>query len=285
MGELESELDEHSTSDEVTTSLQSDKPTLLRVHDGFWRLNLDIRPANRQLGWVMGKGRWKARDSYASILTGGGVDLLLTGPRESLVRGRHARFLHHLESNSFMIVADQKVRVGEVHLRPTETAVFAKPRTALAFGLLEYDLAFTNIAQSVYKEQLAKLSHFLNYTGLNPGDLTDPTPAETDYTIMDKYIIRSSFTQGSTCWMCSGVNKDTGTSVAVKKILALSSSTLPHAKREIAAMQRLLSDQIPVRKSFSALLCTLFFYIIFPFLYIRLDADSFRLLAQHCQTR
>ena len=96
-----------------------------------------------------------------------------------------------------MVFADHKVRIGETHLNPTETAVFAKLRTAIAFGLLKYDLAFTEIDQSVYKEQLAKLSHLIKYNGLKSAELLYPTPAETNITIR-KYIIRSLFRQGST---------------------------------------------------------------------------------------
>jgi hypothetical protein len=46
--------------------------------------------------------------------------------------------------------------------------------------------------------------------------------------------------------MCAAVDKDTGASVAVKKIIAVSSSTLRHARREIDAMKRLLSERPPV---------------------------------------
>jgi len=246
--ELEPEIDEQSTSDELARSPRPRDPTL--VYTGFWRLNMDLHPANRQLGWVMGKGRWNTRDSYSSSSTGGGVDILLTpNIKEPALRGRHARLLHSLESHTLMLIADKKLRVGEKQLNPTNVAAFGQRKTAIAFGDLEYELSFTDIDQSLYRAQLDQLAQLLNYQGHRPGLFLDPTPAETDYMIMNKYFIRSSFTQGSTCWICAAVDKDTGASVAVKKIVAVSSRTLRHARREIDAMRRLLVEHAPVRKT------------------------------------
>jgi hypothetical protein len=243
--DLEPEIDEQSTSDELARSTRPQDPG--SVHSGFWRLNMDLHPGNRQLGWVLGKGRWNTRDNYSSSVTGGGVDILLTANiKEPLLRGRHARLLHSLESHILLLIADKKLRVGEKHLSPTNVAAFGQRKTVVAFGDLEYELSFTNIDQSLYRAQLDQLSQFLNYQGDRPGIFVDPTPAETDYMIMNKYFIRSSFTQGSTCWMCAAVDKDTGASVAVKKIIAVSSSSLRHARREIDAMKRLLSERPPV---------------------------------------
>ena len=251
--ELETELEEQSTSDELARSPEPQRPSLL--HSGFWRLNMDLHPANRQLGWVIGKGRWNTRDSYSSSVTGGGVDILLTANiKEPLLRGRHARLLHSLESHTFMVIADKKLRVGEKHLNSTNVAAFGQRKTFIAFGDLEYELSFTNIDQSLYRSQLDQLAQLLNYQGHRPGLFVDPTPAETDYMIMNKYFIRSSFTQGSTCWMCAAVDKDTGASVAVKKIIAVSSSTLRHARREIDAMKRLSLEHSPVSNLF--LICS-----------------------------
>jgi hypothetical protein len=246
--ELESEIDEHSTSDELARSSKPQDPAL--VHTGFWRLNMDLHPANRQLGWVMGKGRWNTRDNYSSSSTGGGVDILLTANiKEPALRGRHARLLHSLESHTLMLIADKKLRVGEKQLNSTNIAAFGQRKTAVAFGDLEYELSFTDIDQSLYRAQLDQLAQLLNYQGHRPALFLDPTPAETDYIIMNKYFIRSSFTQGSTCWICAAVDKDTGTSVAVKKIIAVSSSTLRHARREIDAMRRLSLEHTPVRNA------------------------------------
>jgi hypothetical protein len=251
MEELEPELDEQSTGDEIKSSPTEEGLALLHVYTGFWRLNMDLHPANWRLGWVIGRGRWSASDAYARLATAGGVDILLVGPKPHSVRGRHALLLHSLESNSFMVIADKKIRVGEVNLGPTEMAVLGNVRTPIAIGDLEYDLTFTNIDQSIYRTQLADLSHMLEYTGLNCGEVMDPTPAETDYMIMNKYFVKSSFAKGSTCWMCPAVDKETGTSVAVKKIIAISVSELANANREIAAMKKLLSDQCPVRTCLS----------------------------------
>jgi hypothetical protein len=265
--ELESEIDEQSTSDELVRSPRPQDPPL--VHSGFWRLNMDVHPANRQLGWVLGKGRWNTRDSYSSSVTGGGVDILLTAnTKEPLLRGRHARLLHSLESHTLLLIADKKLRVGEKHLNPTNVAAFGLRKTIIAFGDLEYELSFTSIDQPLYRAQLDQLAQFLDYQGHRPGLFVDPTPAETDYMIMNKYFIRSSFTQGSTCWMCAAVDKDTGASVAVKKIVAVSSSTLRHARREIEAMKKLSTERSPVSTLFHSTLhvhpCTISYILTYP---------------------
>jgi hypothetical protein len=50
--------------------------------------------------------------------------------------------------------------------------------------------------------------------------------------------------------MCAAVDRDTSASVAVKKIVALSSAMLKNARREISAMERLLSSR-PLVSSYS----------------------------------
>jgi hypothetical protein len=215
---------------------------------------MDVHPANRRLGWVMGKGRWNTGDGHSSSSTGGGVDILLTAnSKEPFLRGRHARLLHSFESFALLLIADKRVRVGEKHWDATNIAAFGQRETVIAFGDLEYKLSFTNIDQLLYRAQLDQLSQHLKFEGLRPGLFVDPTPADTDYTIMNKYFVRRSFTQGSTCWICTAVDKNTGASVAVKKIVAVSSSTLRHARREIDAMKKLLAAHPPVS-----------YYFLFP---------------------
>jgi len=167
------------------------EPTLLQVRRWFWRLNMDIHPANRQIGWVMGRGRWKDQDSNAKWYTGGGVDTLLTDPKKKFVDAILDFYI--ISSLIVLWFLQTTKRAWWNHLNPTETAVFAKLRTAIAFGLLEYDLAFTEIDQSVYKEQLQAFAPHKVH-GLNSAELLDPTPAETNITIR-KYIIRSLFRQ------------------------------------------------------------------------------------------
>lgn len=240
LGALDIELDEHSTGDE--TQLPSEP---LMVHTGFWRLSLDLRAANRQLGWVIGRGRWGGRavDSYGS------VDILLTTDRDVQLHSRHARLMHVLESNAFIIVADKRLRVEGGYLEPTLIATFGQKETTIAFGNLEYSLVFTNLDQTVYRRQLAELSSALQYTGYRPADYNDPTPTDTDYSIKDKYIVRSSFAVGSSCFVCAAIDKTSGASVAVKKIIALSQTDRIRVAREVRAMQRLLLDsQAPVSR-------------------------------------
>jgi hypothetical protein len=246
---MEAEIDEQSTSDELVPSPRPQSPIM--VHTGFWRLNMDLHPVNRHFGWVLGKGRWNTRDSHLNTVTGGGMDILLTAKiKEPLLRGRHARLLHSLESYTFMVAADKTVRVGDRHLNSTNVSAFGRRKTVIAFGDLEYELAFTNLDQSIYKAQLNQLSQFLNYQGPRPRAFVDPTTTDTDYLFMEKYFIRSSFTQGTTCWMCAAVDRDTGASVAVKKIVAVSSAMLNHARREINVMKKLLSTRSPVSSFF-----------------------------------
>lgn len=142
--EMEAELDEQSTSDELVPSQRPQSPSM--VHTGFWRLNMDLHPVNRHFGWVLGKGRWNTRDSHLNTVTGGGIDILLTANiKEPLLRGRHARLLLSLESYTFMVAADKKLRVGDCHLNPTNVSAFGQRKTVIAFGDLEYELAFMNL--------------------------------------------------------------------------------------------------------------------------------------------
>ena len=248
--ELEPEIDEQSTSDEPARASKSQPPAL--IYSGYWRLNMELPPADQPLGWIMGKGRWKKREGHPSSITSSGVDILLAAnAKESSLRGRHARLFHSLESFALLVAAEQRLRVGERYLDSTKVAAIGQRKTTIAFGDMEYELSFTNINQSLYRAQLVEHSQFLEYQGHQPGILWDPTPADTDYTIMNKYTIRRSFAKGSTCWMCAAVDKDTGASVAVKKIDAMASNALNNARLEINAMKRLSVAHCPV--SFSSL--------------------------------
>src|SRR5271163_3391182 len=66
---LEDDEEDSTSADNIS----QDQPTV-RIHNGFWRLNMDLRPAKPQYGWFIGRGRWhaNAREPY------GAVDILLT---------------------------------------------------------------------------------------------------------------------------------------------------------------------------------------------------------------
>lgn len=235
-------LQELTVEDGGSTSDDGEVPPSIPrlIHTGFWRFNMEIGPAQTFLGWVAGKGRW--HDHALDSDDHGGVDILLTpDSHDRNVRGRHARFIHNLESNTFVVVADRKLRLGADYVANSQLAAFSRKKTSIAIGNLEYSLDFTNIDQQVYRTQLDQLAVKMQHLGHRPDMLMSPTPMDTDYSLSDKYIIKSSFASGSSCFVCSAIDAR-GTLFAVKKIIAFDQRSRNRAKMEADTMQRLTSN-------------------------------------------
>jgi hypothetical protein len=170
------------------------------------------------------------------------VDILLThDPQESSIRGRHARLLHNLESNTLIVIADEKMQFHGDSLPVGSVQASTRTKTT-AFGYFEYCLQFTNIEPNLYRSLLDQLARTLNFTDQRPGESIDPTPTDTDYPLKDKYIIRGSFASGSSCFVCSAIDK-TGANFAVKKIIALTSGARSNAMNEIEMVKKLISGE------------------------------------------
>ena len=71
---------------------------------GFYRFNMNVRPGNVNLGWVLGSGRTDLPDNA--------VDLVLTPtPGTDGVHGRHCRLKRDLATGVLMLISDsRKVR-------------------------------------------------------------------------------------------------------------------------------------------------------------------------------
>jgi hypothetical protein len=241
---LEAVTDAHSSEDGLASRDSTPTPPVT-IYTGFYRLNLDVGPLKRQFGWIIGQGRWGG-----NIAEGGGVDLILDPNHNPAVGTSHCRLIHVLDSNALLIVANKRLRVGATTLDPAQIQVRSRTlgeiTTDIAFGDLEYSLEFTNIDQNVYRKQLNDLRTSLEYEGFRPSDTIDPTRSETDYTIMGKYIVRSSFAKGAFGFVCVALDNRDGSSVAVKKIIATNASSHGKVIQEVKTLKKLLNDKLPV---------------------------------------
>ncbi|EPE30600.1 Protein kinase-like (PK-like) [Glarea lozoyensis ATCC 20868] len=240
---LEPDTDGHSSGD--SASSRESSPTLpMQIYTGFYRLNLNIRPLSRQYGWVLGCGRWAKK-----FVEHGGVDLILDPNHNPAVGGRHCRVNHILDSNALLIIANKRVRVGGTTLDPAQIQISSRALgemvTEIELGDLQYSLEFTDIDQDIYRAQLQTLRASLDYEGFKPPETIDPTPSETDYIIMGKYIVRTSFAKGAFGFVCAAIDQRDGTPVAVKKIIATTSRSHGKVIQEVKTLRKLMQNSRP----------------------------------------
>jgi hypothetical protein len=209
---------------------------LTQIRGGFWRLNMDLRPARVQFGWFIGRGRWQANalDSH------GAVDILLTpNATESSIRGRHARFIHNLDSNRLLIQAEGTMRFnGEVLLKGDRRELPKEPST-LTFGTFEYKFSWAKIDQEVYRRQLDDLAQEVNHDNRPPLFMT-PTPHSSEY-LLDKYRIKGTFATGSSCIVCAATDMS-GNPYAVKKIIAKNRRAKLDVDEEVRNLKKLTEN-------------------------------------------
>lgn len=175
---------------------------------GYYRFNINIPPFSQGLGWIAGSGR--------KDLEHGGVDFLLTSSSLHHVAGRHARFAHNL-SGTLLIIADTRrvVLNGIEEFRGDQRAITSRT-TGVAFGDLTYTVVFTELDAGVYEEQLSGLRKAAGQD-YEPPPFLKPTPRDTDYELKG-YSVKGVFAEGSTCTVAVGVNRKTGSPVAIKKM-------------------------------------------------------------------
>jgi hypothetical protein len=182
-------------------------PSPIMLHQGHYRLNLNLAPQNVKLGWVIGKGR-------RQII----VDLKIADNDGTHVHGAHGLLRYHrgsvlvVESTGHLITVDGKHKLVQSFLPITEK------QTGLAFGQLSFILEYTEYASTNAFQQ--HLSIFLKdycveLDGVPASMLS--TPAETDSHFGD-YVINSTIASGSTCIVSKGVKKSDATRVAIKKM-------------------------------------------------------------------
>jgi hypothetical protein len=185
-----------------------------QIQGGYWRLNMELPPARPQFGWFIGRGRWQAnsRDPH------GAVDVLLTpNATEPSVRGRHARFIHNLDSNRLLIQAEGTMRFNGEILYKGERRELPKEPSILTFGIFEYMFSWIAIDQELYRRQLDKLASEVSHDNRPPLFMT-PTPQSSEY-LLDRYRIKGTFATGSSCIVCAATDMS-GNPYAVKKIIA-----------------------------------------------------------------
>ncbi|EHK98246.1 putative Mitogen-activated protein kinase 12 [Glarea lozoyensis 74030] len=123
--------------------------------------------------------------------------------------------------------------------------------TEIELGDLQYSLEFTDIDQDIYRAQLQTLRASLDYEGFKPPETIDPTPSETDYIIMGKYIVRTSFAKGAFGFVCAAIDQRDGTPVAVKKIIATTSRSHGKVIQEVKTLRKLMQNSRPLVDYFS----------------------------------
>jgi hypothetical protein len=216
-----------------------------QIQSGFWRLNMELRPARPQFGWFIGRGRWQANavDAY------GAVDILLTSDAtEPSIRGRHARFIHNLDSNRLLIQAEGTMRFNGEVLCKGDRRELPKDPSTLSFGLFEYKFSWVTIDQEIYRQQLDDLAQEVNHDNRPPLFMT-PTPQSSEY-LLDKYRIKGTFATGSSCIVCAATDMS-GNPYAVKKIIAKNRRSKLDVDEEVRNLRKLTeSRDCPVGFSF-----------------------------------
>jgi hypothetical protein len=181
------------------------------VLTGYFRISLDLLTNHPQLGWVLGSGR--------KDLPNGGVDFLLTLQKNKHhVHGRHARLVHAQNGALMLVVGKGKaVHVNGIERLEGSQRVIGSIRTALTFGNLSYNLEFTGLNESSYRERLGEL-----FTKLHPDSDIPPmslelTPLEHHHELHG-FLIHSPFASGASGVVSAGFEKSTGQAVAIKRV-------------------------------------------------------------------
>jgi hypothetical protein len=189
---------------------------------------------------MIGRGRWHANAPDPH----GAVDILLTSnATEPLIRGRHARFLHNLDSNRLLILAEGTMRFNGETLIKGERRELPRDITTLTFGTFEYRFEWTPLDQYIYKKQLDAFAEEVEHEIRSPPFMT-PTPQASEYKL-DKYRLQGTFATGSSCIVCAGIDKS-GNLFAVKKIIALNRSSKADVDLEVQNLKKLTENGAPV---------------------------------------
>lgn len=182
-----------------------------QVLTGYYRISLDLLTNHPRLGWVMGSGR--------KDLPNGGVDFLLTLQKnKDHVHGRHLRVVHAQNGALMLVVGKGKaVHVNGIERLEGSQRVMGSVRTALAIGNLSYNLEFTGLNESNYRERLGELFTKLHPDGDIPPLSLELTPLEHHHELHG-FLIHSPFASGASGVVSAGFEKSTGQAVAIKRV-------------------------------------------------------------------
>ncbi|KIW65071.1 hypothetical protein PV04_07356 [Phialophora macrospora] len=194
------------TNSDATGPLQQGQ-----VLAGYYRLSLDLITNHPRLGWVLGSGR--------KDLPNGGVDFLLTLQKNRHhVHGRHARLVHAQNGALMLVVGKGKtVVVNGIERMEGSQRVVGSVRTALAFGNLSYNLEFTGLNETSYRDKLGELFTKLHPDGDVPPMSLELTPLEHHHELHG-FLIHSPFASGASGVVSAGFEKSTGKAVAIKRV-------------------------------------------------------------------
>ena len=193
------------TSSDATRALPS------QVLTGHYRLSLDLLTNHPRLGWVIGSGR--------KDLPNGGVDFLLTLQKSRHhVHGRHARLVHAPNGALMVVVGKGKaVIVNGIERLEGSQRVMGSIRTAISFGNLSYNLEFTGLNESSYRDRLEELFTRLHPDGDVPPMSLELTPLEHHHELHG-FMIHSPFASGANGVVSAGFEKSSGQAVAIKRV-------------------------------------------------------------------
>jgi Protein kinase domain len=182
------------------------------IYTGYYRLNLDILPRRRLLGWRIGHGR---HDQQGDEI----VDLQLCVTGGNGVRSLHARIAFDFKTNVLFLIAEKgkKVVVNGVHEIKESQRVLGEQKTAIEIGNLRYTFEYTVQGRDAYQHKLDVVKRSLGLPSMTAPLSVGATPSEHDYEFHD-YFLKPAFESGSTCTVLAGVHKTTGALVAVKRM-------------------------------------------------------------------
>ena len=212
---------------------------------GYYRLNMEIPPSSRGLGWQVGAGK--------KNLPHCGVDFLLTLlGKNNKVHGQHVKLVHDREHGLLLIkpFEDKVVFLDTNKLRnhpesANKDAVAFKPEHLLNIGDLQYTLQWTDINKESYLNQVKKARNDMGLAplSLNQLNLVDITPQVT-HIELNGYIVQEAVAIGPTSIIHVAIKKDTHTIVAAKKVLRVP-RTVQAVNHEIAILEELKRSYPP----------------------------------------
>ena len=182
-----------------------------KIWTGYYRFNFELLPNSSSIGWILGGGRSDLKDQ--------GVDYLLSlEKRKHHIHGRQARFRHHRESGAFMLIVGKgkEVFLNGKSVEGGERAVTFLSST-LSLGDLNYELAFTQLNEVRYREQLQRMRTILGQMGDEPPISLEISPSEYHYEYHG-FTIQSPFASGVHGIVSAGREIFTGRAVAIKRL-------------------------------------------------------------------
>lgn len=237
-------LQYRAARDSVTPSVWSDSGEAReRIQpridwEGSYVLTFENLPTNPHRGWRIGSsGRVKSKGPED-------VEFIITTRRgKDGVHSHHARLNFNFDSFTLLITAEKERRVtvfaNGTHTLHGSSIVIPHRATSFEIRNLRYDLIWTDMPASLYRDEIAGIKERYASGSAVPPLSIDPTPSEKDYMIPG-YIVKKPFALGSTGLVSPGIRSATGEFVAIKK-MSRTPKTVGHINHEIKILEELRS--------------------------------------------